>query len=136
MHPERQLQQSILIVEDDTNARETLGDILQNEGYSTAYAVNGQEALAYLQSERPLPCLILLDLRMPVMDGWEFRKQQKQDAALASVPVVVMTGVNDTEEEALAVDAVHYFVKPYDLKALLSVIARYCSSSLSNEPTP
>ncbi|MBC7545053.1 MAG: response regulator, partial [Candidatus Sericytochromatia bacterium] len=81
----------ILIVEDDIDIRETLAEILADEGYSVASAANGLDAISYLQTEA-MPCVILLDLMMPVMSGWEFRAKQQQDPTLAGIPVVVLSG--------------------------------------------
>ena len=115
----------VLIVEDDTDLRETLADLLQVEGYRTAEAANGREALARLGLTGP-PCLVLLDLMMPVMNGWELREQMRQDPALASIPVAILTGVRNSTDQAAALDAVGYFQKPLDFDALLATVAIYC----------
>ena len=119
-------QGGILIVEDDPDIRETLAEILQDEGYSVSGAANGQEALTHLRSGRPMPRLILLDLMMPVMDGWEFRSEQKQDPALAAVPVIVVSGDGNIAQKALSVEAAGYLGKPIDLDALLETIEAHC----------
>ena len=80
----------LLVVEDDEGARAALGDILDLEGYDVALSANGAEALEYLHNE-PLPDLIILDLQMPVMNGWQFRREQNKDAEFAAVPVIVIT---------------------------------------------
>jgi CheY-like chemotaxis protein len=116
---------TILIVEDDVNLRETLGMILEDEGYRTAMVSNGREALNHLRSAPP-PCLILLDLTMPVMTGWEFRIEQRRDPALAEIPVVVISAVASSAERINALDAAAYFRKPLDVDALLQTIARHC----------
>jgi CheY-like chemotaxis protein len=118
-------QECVLIVEDDRDFRETLVDLLQAEGYRTAEAANGREALARLRQIGP-PCLILLDLMMPVMNGWDFRDQLRQDPALASTPVAILTGVRNSADQAAALDAVGYFQKPVDFDALLATVATYC----------
>jgi CheY-like chemotaxis protein len=115
----------ILIVEDDAELRASLADLLQDEGYQVAGAANGQEALKYL-SQWPAPCLILLDLMMPVMNGWEFREKQQQDPALAAIPVAVVTGVRDGQRQMQNLNAVGYFQKPVDLPALLETVAHFC----------
>jgi DNA-binding response OmpR family regulator len=102
----------ILIVEDDTNAREALSEILQIEGYKTFKARNGREALAKLNRN---PDLILLDLRMPEMDGREFLVRKHHTHA-ESVPVFVVTA---SEASDLPV---RQFRKPIDLEALLAAI--------------
>jgi CheY-like chemotaxis protein len=114
-----------LIVEDDVDMRESLGEILQDEGYDVVGAANGQEALHHLQ-QGDLPCLILLDLMMPVMSGWEFREQQRQDTRLSQVPVAILTGVRNSSNQLAALDAVGTFQKPVDLNALLATVEQYC----------
>jgi CheY-like chemotaxis protein len=80
----------ILVVDDDAISRETLAGLLSKKGYSVASAENGRQALDYLRSSTP--ALILLDLMMPVMSGWEFLALKKTDPRLEPLPVVVMTG--------------------------------------------
>jgi CheY-like chemotaxis protein len=125
----------ILVIDDDTRCRESLVSILELEGYQVACAAHGLEALFYLRRE-PLPSLLLLDLRMPVMDGWRFREQQQEDPVLADIPVVVMTGAADRDQEALAVDAAGYFLKPYNVTALLDLVATYCQDRPGSERSP
>src|SRR3984885_5055406 len=86
----------ILVVDDDQGGLEALSDILEYEGYTVERAQNGLQALEHLQQSRPLPNLIILDLLMPVMDGWEFRTRQKEDPELAKVPVLVVTAIAAT----------------------------------------
>lgn len=115
----------ILIVEDDADMRESLGELLQYEGYQVAAAANGREALNHLR-QAEAPCLILLDLMMPVMTGWEFREEQREDPQLAQIPVAVLTGVRNSVEQISTLDAVGYFQKPVDLNALLATVAEFC----------
>jgi CheY-like chemotaxis protein len=114
-----------LIVEDDPEIREVLSEILRDEGYEVACAANGVEALQRLRSGAP-PRLILLDLMMPVMNGWEFIAEQQQDAALRQIPVVVVSGAGSMEQDAGDLAAVGSLSKPMDLGALLAMVARYC----------
>jgi CheY-like chemotaxis protein len=82
----------VLIVEDDEAIRETLRELLEFEGFEVATAANGREAVSQLQrTERP--CLILLDLMMPVMNGWEFLRKRREDLTIATIPVVVVFGL-------------------------------------------
>ncbi len=113
----------ILIVEDDDGAREALSDCLELEGFSVASARNGKEALDYLH-HAPLPKVILLDLFMPVMTGWEFRDAQKKDAAIADIPVVVVTAFSAGVTRQI--DAAAVMHKPLDLDRLVTVIRDYC----------
>jgi len=111
----------ILVVEDDEDAREAMVALLQMKGYRAVPAGNGQEALDYLH-QAPVPDLIILDLWMPVMDGWQFRREQKQDPRLAAVPVVVVTALSDRAD----VDANEIIIKPVDVEHLLNTVDRYC----------
>jgi adenylate cyclase len=88
-HPHR-----VLIVEDDRHVRESLSDALSEEGYVAATASNGMEALDYLHAHEP-PDVIVLDLMMPVMNGWEFLIEKRRDPKLAAIPVVVVTAAKE-----------------------------------------
>jgi CheY-like chemotaxis protein len=117
---------NILVIEDDPVARETLVTILTAEGYTAEGSANGREALNYLQRS-PAPQLILLDLMMPVMNGWEFRHQQRQDRKLATIPVVVCSAADNIQQETALVGANEYLQKPIDLERLLDTVRHYCS---------
>jgi CheY-like chemotaxis protein len=113
----------VLIVEDDDSAREALSDCLEMEGFTVAAARNGREALDYLHQSPP-PKVILLDLYMPVMTGWEFREAQKKDAAIANIPVVVVTAFGSGMTKQIDANVIMH--KPLDLDRLLTVIRDYC----------
>jgi len=113
---------SILVVEDDADAREALVDILEVSGYSVVPAENGKKAIEYLRSAAP-PSLIILDLLMPDMDGWEFRIQQKKIPNQAEVPVVVVTAFSGAK-----VDANEVLIKPIDVDRLLDLVKQYVVS--------
>ena len=115
---------TLLIVDDDVDVRETLAELLANEGYSVLTAAHGAEALALLRDGGPVPCVILLDLMMPVMNGYEFRASQRVDAQLASIPVFVFSAGERHEERAL--DATAFLRKPLDVDALLTALAQHC----------
>jgi CheY-like chemotaxis protein len=126
MAPAAPPEDCILVVEDDADLRETLAAVLEEEGYAVATAANGREALRYLH-ECPPPCLILLDLMMPVMNGWEFRQQQQQDPQLSPVPVVVISAVaNPMPPGAPPLDAAEFLTKPVDPQVLLDQVSRHC----------
>jgi CheY-like chemotaxis protein len=91
---------TILIVEDESRIRAVLTEILEDEGYPVASARNGLEALTYLRQQADRPHLILLDLGMPVMTGWEFRAEQQRDPTLAGIPVIVMSALPDLDQKA------------------------------------
>lgn len=101
----------VMLIEDDEDIRMDLGAILEDEGFTVTTASNGCEALDYLRQEYT-PRLILLDLMMPVMNGWELRGELLKDQRLAGIPVVVISGAADVAREARALGAVGYLVKP------------------------
>ena len=109
----------LLIVEDDDAARDALGDIFHLEGYQVALSANGKDALEYLRSE-PLPDLIILDLQMPVMNGWQFRREQSRDARFATVPVVVITAFQSPGD----LDGAEIVHKPIDIELLLALVRK------------
>ena len=111
----------VLVVEDDEIIREAIGLVLSEKGYAVAFAENGLEALRYL-STQVLPDVIVLDLRMPVMDGWEFRAIQKDDPRMGLIPVVALSA--DGSGQAAAISAQAYLRKPVEAKELLATIAR------------
>ena len=107
----------LLIVDDDVNASAALADLLDSEGFGVTCCPNGKDALESLRTH-PLPRLIILDLQMPVMDGWQFRREQKADSALCGIPVVVVSGMPDSAE----IQASAIMRKPLDVDKLLSII--------------
>ena len=109
----------ILIVDDDADLRETLQMLLEPNGFQVATAANGRAALEHLRSGAR-PGLILLDLMMPQMNGWQFLEVARADASLASIPIVIMTAHKATN---LPFDDILY--KPFDLDTLLAVIQRH-----------
>jgi len=113
--------QRLLLVEDDGELRSSLSDLLRSDGYEVADAANGSEALAYLK-DAPAPDLILLDLMMPVKDGWQFRIEQKRDPSIASIPVLAMSA--DDTPKAVAIDAEAYIKKPFEYETLSDTIRR------------
>ena len=115
---------SILIVEDEHPIRDVITEILEDEGYRVAGATNGLEALTYLR-QHAHPRLILLDLGMPVMTGWEFREHQQRDPKLAEIPVIVMSALPDLDRRAAALKAADCLNKPVNIDKLLGTIARY-----------
>ncbi|HEY2511743.1 MAG TPA: response regulator, partial [Polyangiaceae bacterium] len=115
------MSKSILVVEDDADIRAALTSILIGEGYDVSTCANGLEALQQLRSGQH-PDMILLDLMMPVMDGWQFRVHQKQDPRLANIPVLAISA--NATPKAAAIDADAYLHKPVDCDVLLGAIER------------
>jgi CheY-like chemotaxis protein len=119
----RAAARSILVVEDDPDIRYALCEILRDEGYEVRWAVHGRDALMQLRGGAR-PELILLDVMMPVMSGFDFRAAQLEDPELASIPVVVMTADVRHDDATAALKAAAGFGKPFDLDALLAAVAR------------
>lgn len=117
-------QNPVLIIEDDTEIREALSDILVSEGYAVQTANNGQEGLDYLKSQNEKPGIIILDLMMPIMDGWHFRDHQLQDPELAKIPVVVVTADGNASQKAKTMNATAGLKKPIDLDEFLETILK------------
>jgi CheY-like chemotaxis protein len=115
---------AVLIVDDDRDIRETLEEILAYEGYSVATARNGADALEKARALRPE--LILLDLFMPVMDGAEFRRRQRDDPDIGAIPVVVVSAAAGLEERVQALEVAEHLEKPLQIERLFQVVARYC----------
>lgn len=116
----------ILAIDDDAGFREGLADVLGDFGYSVRAAASGREALDVLRNE-PRPDVILLDLRMPDMDGRRFREEQSRDAALSAIPLVVVSGSRDVEREGRSLGADAILPKPFRVRSLLESIDRVTS---------
>jgi CheY-like chemotaxis protein len=114
----------LLIVDDDRDIRETLQELLQDEGYQVATARDGDEGLTRARELRP--SMILLDLFMPGMDGTEFRRRQLDDEELADLPVVLVSAAVGMEERIAALGVAGHLEKPLDLQVLFKTVARYC----------
>lgn len=116
----------VMVVEDDLDVRESIEEVLQDNAYQPVGAANGQEAIDQLRAGTPRPCVILLDVMMPIMDGWQFRALQREDPALSSIPVVVLTAHANIQEVATGMHAAACLKKPVQLKTLLATVERFC----------
>jgi CheY-like chemotaxis protein len=123
----------ILVVDDDADVRESLIDIIQDSGYEAIGAVHGQDALDRLRADNDRPCIILLDLMMPVMDGWQFREAQRNDPELANIPVVVISAYRH-RPSVTELDAAEYINKPVQIDSLMDVIRRHCPDAANGGP--
>jgi CheY-like chemotaxis protein len=113
---------TVLLVEDDVDVREAVADTLEDAGYRVLSARHGLEALELLRGGNMRPCVILLDLMMPVMDGWQFRAEQRNDPQLAGIPVVALSAHGSLYE----LGAADHLRKPVQLRALMDAVARFC----------
>jgi DNA-binding response OmpR family regulator/anti-sigma regulatory factor (Ser/Thr protein kinase) len=119
------LPPAVLVVDDDRDIRETLCELLEDEGYRAVGAGDGREAIATIRASDALPALILLDLMMPTMDGLAFRAEQLQVAAWAAIPTVVLSAF--AVDEAAAIElAAPILKKPIAIDRLLETVARHC----------
>ncbi len=118
---------SVLIVDDDVDGVDALRYLLESHGYRVDSAGNGRDALDYLREGRR-PCVVILDLAMPVMNGWQFLAARERDEALASIPVIVVTA----SQPALA-GAEMVMTKPVDLDTLLARIGAACARTDGRE---
>jgi CheY-like chemotaxis protein len=121
---------TIMVVEDDGALRETVVEILSGEGFGAVGAENGSEALSLLRQQGVVPGVILLDLMMPVMNGWQFRAEQLGDPAISSIPVIVMSAMepHDIRADALV-------PKPFRVEKLLATIDTVVHGNNGHAPT-
>jgi len=113
----------IVVVDDDTDLRETLGELLCEEGYDARLFENGRTALEFLRHGERVR-LILLDLMMPDMNGWQFREEQLKDLELKDIPVVVMTASRGFEGSPISAREILY--KPVGLGEIIDAVERNC----------
>jgi DNA-binding response OmpR family regulator len=116
----------ILVVDDDNAIRETLRAILEEEGYAVGVAANGREALERLQVARTLPALCIVDLVMPVLNGWELCAALAANPTLARVPVLLISANSHLDERPPGLETVHLMPKPISFDRLLAHVERYC----------
>lgn len=114
----------ILIVDDDLDLAESLADVLDCAGYRTSITRNGSEALTWLQKEESLPDAIMLDLTMPVMDGWQFRREQRLIPSLDEIPVIVISADGSVRAKAASLAVSGYVEKPFKVDTLLDEVKR------------
>jgi CheY-like chemotaxis protein len=110
----------ILVIDDDPSILSTVSDILEFEGFPVATASNGAEGLRCVEQARP--ALVLLDMRMPVVDGWEFARLLRQRGI--TLPIIVMTAAQDARRWAQEIGANGYLAKPFDLTDLVDTVKR------------
>jgi CheY-like chemotaxis protein len=120
-------QRTVLVVDDDPYVRSILTLLLSGEGFAVAAAADGREGLAHLRQAGPRPRLVVLDLSMPRMDGWQFLRERALDAGLAAVPVLVLSS-EPNAQETLALGAAEVLAKPFGLQALADVVRKHCGT--------
>ena len=119
----------VLVVEDHSDTRHMVEEYLSFHGIPAVSAENGLTGLAKLREHRP--CVVLLDLSMPVMDGWRFRQEQQRlpDGELAGTPVIVLSALSDAHKHAKTLGAADCIPKPIDFDRMVDVVRTYCGSA-------
>ena len=123
------LPHRVLVVDDDPEIRETMVEVLNDEGYEAVGACDGVQALEQLRAPADRWCLVLLDLMMPNMDGRTFRAEQLRDPALASIPVVIVSAMTDVAAAAEELRVSGHMTKPIPLRALLQMVRQFCAGN-------
>jgi CheY-like chemotaxis protein len=118
-------QKKILIIEDDADIARNLKAVLEGDGFAAETAKDGLVALELLRASQELPSLLLLDLMMPGMDGFQFRELQEQDPRLALIPVVIMTADGHVEAKKQKVGAKAFIRKPVDICTVVETVSKY-----------
>lgn len=116
----------IFIIDDSIDLRELMAQFFESEGYEVQVAADGQEGLNKLREAQTLPCVILLDLMMPVMDGFKFGAEIARDERLSKVPLLIMTADANAEEKAKRVGAHGWLKKPVGVDTLIAVAEKFC----------
>jgi CheY-like chemotaxis protein len=121
------LAHRVLVVDDDNEIRETMVEILNDEGYEAVGACDGFQALEQLRDPEDRWCLVLLDLMMPNMDGRTFRAEQLQDPSIAPIPVVIVSAMNDLASAAEELQVSAHMTKPIPLRDLIQMVRQFCA---------
>lgn len=116
----------VMVVDDDSDIRDAIREVLQDGNYHPVLAADGASALDELRAAEPKPCVILLDVMMPVLDGKAFRSQQRDDPQLSSIPIVVLSAHADAVAAAAEMKAEGFLRKPVDLNDLLHTVEQFC----------
>jgi CheY-like chemotaxis protein len=117
---------TVLVVEDDDEVRDAITEVLADFEYKAVEASDGAQALQQLRTGSRRPCLILLDVMMPVMDGWAFRAEQEQDPAVKDIPVILLSAHTDVRSAAVQMKAAGFLAKPIAIDVLLETVDRFC----------
>jgi CheY-like chemotaxis protein len=118
------MSKKILVVEDDQSIRELLVELLETEGYAVSSANNGKDALHTLNTEIR-PDLILMDLMMPVMDGYQFRTEQLKNTCWSTIPTIVMSAETNAREKLKTYNVAGFLTKPVELDTILRALSEF-----------
>ena len=114
---------TVLVVDDQVDLRDAIAVLLESEGYAVVDAANGREALKYLQNGTNVTAIVL-DLMMPVMDGWQFLAEQRRNAEWSRIPTIVVTGVAEPKRRSEELGDLAVFVKPFHFDELMAELRR------------
>lgn len=117
------IQKMVIVVDDDPAILDLVEMVLNEEGYEVMTATNGREALELLAAQQP--SIVLLDLMMPVMDGWSFCRAVKGNEATRHLPIIIMSADRHLGQKADDISADDFLVKPFDIDNLLETVAKY-----------
>jgi CheY-like chemotaxis protein len=120
-------ERTVLVVEDDQEVRDAIAEVLADFEYKAVPASNGAEALEQLRAGSVMPCLILLDVMMPTMDGWAFRAEQQRDPSVKDIPVILLSAHTDVRLAANQMQAAGFLAKPVAIDRLLATVERFCA---------
>jgi PAS domain S-box-containing protein len=112
----------VLVIDDDVELRQAIASTLESHGYAAEPLANGHEAMRYLHSDRRRPCMIVLDLKMPILDGWRFGAELRANPSFAAIPLVLMSGAPDLQAEASSLGAAGWLSKPLRMQSLLDAV--------------
>ncbi|AZZ37585.1 hypothetical protein CIK05_12545 [Bdellovibrio sp. qaytius] len=126
LHHNNSHSHPIMVIEDDDDIRELMKSMLEAEGYSSITASNGEEGLELLSTTPEKPCMILLDMMMPIMDGWTFSEEAKKNVKYRNIPLLAVTAFSD--QMTLRENFQGILRKPIRLDLLLDVVRHYCPS--------
>jgi CheY-like chemotaxis protein len=115
----------ILLIDDDYESSATLKELLSRRGYVVRHAANAADALEWLADTNTPPSLVLLDLAMPVLDGWSFLNKRRADPRLAALPVLVMSSSREDTQNIIDAGGIGFVAKPINLRALLRVVRHF-----------
>ena len=120
---------SILVIDDDLDIRNAIADVLTDEGYHTVTAADGARGLEFLRAQSSYPSLIILDLRMPGMDGQQVGEALRGDPKLKAIPIVLVSADANVKKVALELGAIGYLRKPMEMDLLLEIVATACAAT-------
>jgi CheY-like chemotaxis protein len=124
---ETSCDRTVMVVEDDREVRAAIAEVLADSEYKAVEAANGAEALDRLRNAVIRPCVILLDVMMPTMDGWAFRAEQQRDPSVKDIPVVLLSAHTDVKSAATQMAAAGFLAKPVAVDMLLQTVERFCA---------